>query len=68
MGGGPWVVPVKYILGAIVLIGLLLAAANMMFGYHIGGPIDMRKGEPFRLDHRTVAAVSAAPPPICVQC
>ncbi|RPI34338.1 MAG: hypothetical protein EHM67_14600 [Hyphomicrobiaceae bacterium] len=36
MGGGPWVTPVKYVLGAIVLIGLLLAAANLLFGYHIG--------------------------------
>jgi hypothetical protein len=37
MGGGPWVVPVKYVLGAIVLIGLLIAAANMLFGYRIAG-------------------------------
>jgi hypothetical protein len=36
MGGGPWSVPVKYVLGAIVLIGLLIAAANMLFGYHVG--------------------------------
>jgi hypothetical protein len=35
MGGGPWIVPVKYVLGAIVLIGLLIAAANMLFGYHV---------------------------------
>lgn len=32
MGGGPWVTPVKYVLGAIVLIGLLLVAANVLFG------------------------------------
>jgi hypothetical protein len=32
MGGGPWAGIVKYVLGAIVLIGLLLAAANMFFG------------------------------------
>lgn len=32
MGEGPWVVPVKYVLGAVVLIGLLLAAANLLFG------------------------------------
>jgi hypothetical protein len=39
MGSGPWVVPVKYVLGAVVLIGLLVAAANMLFGYRIGnGP------------------------------
>jgi hypothetical protein len=36
MGGGPWVTPVKYVLGAIVLVGLLIAAANMLFGYKIG--------------------------------
>ena len=35
MGAGPWVTPVKYVLGAIVLIGLLLAAANTLFGYRI---------------------------------
>ena len=33
MGGGAgWIVPVKYILGVIVLVGLLVAAANMLFG------------------------------------
>jgi hypothetical protein len=37
MGGGPWVVPVKYVLGAVVLIGLLIAAANMLFGVGIAG-------------------------------
>lgn len=35
MGGGPWVTPVKYVLGAIVLIALLLAAANTLFGYRV---------------------------------
>jgi hypothetical protein len=38
MGAGPWLVPVKYILGVIVLIGLLLAAANLLFGYKSVGP------------------------------
>jgi len=32
MGAGPWVLPVKYVLGAIVLIGLMIAAANLLFG------------------------------------
>lgn len=36
MGGGPWVGSVKYVLGAIVLIALLIAAANMLFGVHVG--------------------------------
>jgi hypothetical protein len=36
MGAGPWVPPVKYVLGAIVLIGLLIAAANFLFGYRVG--------------------------------
>jgi hypothetical protein len=36
MGGGPWIAPVKYILGVVVLVGLLVAAANMLFGYHVG--------------------------------
>jgi hypothetical protein len=35
MGAGPWAVPVKYILGAVVLIGLLLVAANTLFGYRV---------------------------------
>lgn len=42
MGAGPWVTPVKYVLGAIVLIGLLVAAANLLFGYKlpvVGGTI-----------------------------
>ncbi len=34
MGGG-WALPVKYVLGAIVLIGLLIAAANLLFGYRV---------------------------------
>jgi hypothetical protein len=37
MGGGPWVTPVKYVIGAIVLIGLLIAAANLLFGQHLLG-------------------------------
>lgn len=36
-GGSGWVIPVKYILGAIVLIGLLIAAADLLFGVNIGG-------------------------------
>jgi hypothetical protein len=37
-GGSPvWVLPVKYVLGAIVLIGLLVAAADLLFGINIGG-------------------------------
>jgi hypothetical protein len=35
MGGGPWAAIIKYILGAVVLIGLLLAAANLLFGLHL---------------------------------
>lgn len=35
MGSGPWAAPVKYVLGAIVLIGLLVAAANLLFGYRL---------------------------------
>jgi hypothetical protein len=38
MGAGGWVVPVKYILGVIVLVGLLAAAANLLFGYKGTGP------------------------------
>jgi hypothetical protein len=30
-----WVVPVKYVLGALVLIGLLVAAADLLFGYRV---------------------------------
>lgn len=43
MASGPgatspaWVVPVKYVLGAIVLIGLLISAANLLFGYRVPG-------------------------------
>lgn len=35
MGAGTWVVPVKYVLGAIVLIGLLIAAAELLFGQRL---------------------------------
>jgi hypothetical protein len=37
MGVGPFAATIKYVLGAIVLIGLLVAAANLLFGYKIGG-------------------------------
>jgi hypothetical protein len=37
MGGAPWGPVVKYVLGAVVLIGLLIAAANLLFGYHVAG-------------------------------
>jgi hypothetical protein len=50
MGGGGWVVAVKYVLAAIVLIGLLVAAANMLFGYKVGS---------FRLGAASPAALSA---------
>src|SRR5262245_3998874 len=36
-GSPPWILPVKYVLGAIVLIALLVAAANMLFGYRLAG-------------------------------
>jgi hypothetical protein len=36
MGAAPWVGAIKYVLGAIVLIGLLIAAADLLFGVHIG--------------------------------
>ena len=45
MGGGPWMAIIKYIIGAIVLIGLLLAAANFLFGYKIGGSMPQMKAE-----------------------
>jgi NADH:ubiquinone oxidoreductase subunit 6 (subunit J) len=52
MGGGPWITPVKYILGTIVLIGLLLVAANSLFGYRISSL--RSESEPFR----AIAAVT----------
>jgi hypothetical protein len=55
MGGAGWVAPVKYILGAIVLIGLLIAAANLMFGYKVGN-LSMRSEEKPFLGHRAYAA------------
>jgi hypothetical protein len=36
MGLGPLAAVIKYVLGAIVLIALLIAAANLLFGYNIG--------------------------------
>ena len=37
MGIGPLAPTIKYILGAVVLIALLIAAANLLFGYKLGG-------------------------------
>lgn len=37
MGFGQLAAMIKYVLGAIVLIALLLAAANFLFGYKVGG-------------------------------
>ena len=36
MGAGPFAAVIRYVLGAIVLIGLLVAAANFLFGYRVG--------------------------------
>lgn len=55
MGAGPWVTPVKYILGVIVLVGLLVAAADLLFG---------AKAMPFRvgtITSPTIAAYSTTP-------
>jgi hypothetical protein len=41
MGFGEAAAIIKYVLGAIVLIGLLVAAANLLFGYKVGG-LNMR--------------------------
>jgi hypothetical protein len=35
MGIGPIAGVIKYVLGAVVLIALLIAAANLLFGYHL---------------------------------
>jgi hypothetical protein len=43
MGIGNLAAIIKYVLGAIVLIGLLVAAANLLFGYKVGG-LNMRSG------------------------
>jgi hypothetical protein len=43
MGGASWVGAVKYVLGAIVLIGLLIAAADLLFGVHIGSFPEARR-------------------------
>lgn len=37
MGFGTLAATIKYVLGAIVLIGLLVAAATLLFGYKVGG-------------------------------
>jgi hypothetical protein len=36
MGAAQWVGSIKYVLGAIVLIGLLIAAADFLFGVRFG--------------------------------
>lgn len=54
MGGGGWVGPVKYVLGAIVLIALIIAAANFIFGFKVSS----------LHAHPTLSA----PPAICQNC
>jgi hypothetical protein len=61
MGGGPWIPVVKYVLGAIVLIGLLVAAANFLFGYKMAGLTRSESQFP------AVGAVTPPPPNIVVQ-
>ncbi len=56
MGAGSWIAPVKYVLGAIVLIGLLIAAANLMFGYKVGS-LNMRSEQQQPFLGRTFAAI-----------
>jgi hypothetical protein len=45
MGIGPLAGIIKYVLGAIVLIALLVAAANLLFGYKIGGVLRSDNGQ-----------------------
>jgi hypothetical protein len=61
MGEASWAVPVKYVIGAIVLIGLLLAAANLLFGYSIYGSGPQRRSEPFQGVAGGAVAVLSAP-------
>jgi hypothetical protein len=63
MGGGPWIGVVKYVLGAIVLIGLLVAAANLLFGLKMTG---LTRGEPLGIPSVRVIGwlPSAAPIPV----
>jgi hypothetical protein len=56
MGGGPIIPIIKYVLGAIVLIGLLIAAANLLFGFKMG---NMKLGSESQFP-----AVGAIPPPV----
>jgi hypothetical protein len=61
MGGGPWIGVVKYVLGAIVLIGLLIAAANLLFGYRMASLSRSESQFP------AIGAITPAPPNIMVQ-
>lgn len=62
MGGAGWAPVIKYILGAIVLIGLLIAAANLMFGVGMSNlsSTSPRKSEPFRSGYKTFASVPSS--------
>ena len=44
MGIAPFAAIIRYVLGAIVLIGLLIAAANFLFGYRVGTAGPFRSG------------------------
>jgi hypothetical protein len=58
MGASGWVGAIKYVLGAIVLIGLLVAAADLLFGQRIA----MMKGadtSPFPTSRQMAWAVPA---------
>lgn len=53
MGGGPWTDIIKYVLGAIVLIGLLVAAANLLFGVKVGNITQLKSETPAIMYHYT---------------
>jgi hypothetical protein len=61
MGAGPIIPVLKYVLGAIVLIGLLVAAANFLFGYRMAGLTRSESQFP------AIGAVTPGPPNIIVQ-
>ena len=51
MGLAPMASVIKYVLGAVVLIALLVAAANLLFGYSVGKVLH---GQSDQVGHRSV--------------
>jgi hypothetical protein len=62
MGLAPMAEIIKYVLGAVVLIALLVASANLLFGYNIGKVLSHGQANQIRLSNHGGSDIGAFDP------